>query len=293
MAVDFVKMNGAGNDFVLIDNRSRRVKLQPAQIAHLCDRHKGVGADGVILLEPCPSGQADWAWDFYNSDGSSAEMCGNGARCFAHFVRRLTGTKGPLSFATRAGVITARFQGDDVTIDLTLHSGQAGRTEVPRFQGDTVTVNLTPPKDLRLRQQVPLSGGPAEIHSLNTGVPHAVLFVPDADKAMVQPLGAEIRHHPHFGPKGTNVNFVQVLGPGQIRVRTFERGVEGETLACGTGVTASALITAELRGFPSPIQVQVQSGDRLEISFDRTNGTFSQVGLTGPAEFVFEGRIEV
>ena len=262
-------MNGAGNDFILIDNRSRQMQLQPAQITRLCDRHKGVGADGVILLVPCPSGNADWAWDFYNSDGSSAEMCGNGARCFARFVRRLTGTNGPLSFATRAGIITARFQANDVT------------------------VNLTPPRELRLRRQVPLSLGPTEIHSLDTGVPHAVLLVPDADKEMVLPLGAEIRNHPHFAPRGTNVNFVQVLGPGQIRVRTYERGVEGETLACGTGVTASALITAELRGFPSPIQVQVQSGDRLQISFDRNNGAFTQVGLEGPAEFVFEGRIEM
>jgi diaminopimelate epimerase len=267
--MDFVKMNGAGNDFVFIDNRARKIQLQPAQIVRLCDRHKGVGADGVILLVPCLSGRADWAWDFYNSDGSSAEMCGNGARCFARFVRRLTGAKGNLPFETRAGVITARFQGDEVT------------------------VNLTPPKDLRLRQQVKLSIGPTEIHSLDTGVPHAALFVADADKAMVQPLGAEIRHHPHFAPRGTNVNFVQVLGPGKIRVRTFERGVEGETLACGTGVTASALIAAELRGFPSPIKVQVQSGDMLEISFDRNNGQFANVGLAGPAEFVFEGRIEV
>jgi diaminopimelate epimerase len=262
-------MNGAGNDFVLIDNRSRLLQLKPAQIARLCDRHKGVGADGVILLEPCPSGKADWAWDFYNSDGSSAEMCGNGARCFARFVRRLTGAKGPISFATRAGIITADFLDQEVT------------------------VSLTAPRDLRLRQQVVLSLGPTEIHSLDTGVPHAVLFVPNADQAMVQPLGEELRHHPHFAPRGTNVNFVQVLAPGRIRVRTYERGVEGETLACGTGVTASGLITAELHGFPSPIQVQVQSGDKLEISFERSNGAFTLVRLTGPAELVFEGRIEV
>lgn len=262
-------MNGAGNDFVLIDNRSRQTELQPAQIVRLCDRHKGVGADGVILLVPCVSGKADWAWDFYNSDGSSAEMCGNGARCFARFVRRLTGGDGPISFETRAGVITAL------------------------FKDSNVTVNLTPPKDLKLRQQVPLTLGVAKINSLDTGVPHAVLFVPDADKAMVSILGAEIRNHPHFAPKGTNVNFVQVLGQGRIRVRTYERGVEGETLACGTGVTASALITAELRAYPSPVQVQVQSGDTLEISFERSNGQFTQVGLTGPAEFAFEGRIEV
>jgi len=262
-------MNGAGNDFVLIDNRPQKIRLQPAQIARLCDRHRGAGADGVILLTPCLSGKADWAWDFFNSDGSAAEMCGNGSRCFARFVRRLTGGHGNITFETRAGVITAR------------------------FSGEIVTVNLTPPRDLRLRQRIALSTGETEIHSLDTGVPHAVLFVPDADRAMVRALGAEIRRHPRFAPRGTNVNFVQALGPGKIRVRTYERGVEGETLACGTGVTASALVAAELRGFPSPVHVQVQGGDLLEVSFERAGGQFASVGLAGPADFVFEGRIEV
>jgi diaminopimelate epimerase len=269
VVIDFVKMNGAGNDFVLIDNRLQKIRLQPAHIARLCDRHRGVGADGLILLTPCPSGKADWAWDFFNSDGSPAEMCGNGARCFARFVRRLTGAGSNITFETRAGVITAA------------------------FNGQTVTVNLTPPRDLRLRLRVALSAGETEIHSLDTGVPHAVLFVPDADRAMVQALGAEIRHHPRFAPRGTNVNFVQVLGPGKIRVRTYERGVEGETLACGTGVTASALVTAELRGFPSPVRVQVRGGDELEVSFERVAGQLAGVRLAGPADFVFEGRIKV
>jgi len=120
-----------------------------------------------------------------------------------------------------------------------------------------------------------------------------VMFVADADKAMVLPLGAEIRHHPRFAPRGTNVNFVQALGPGKIRVRTYERGVEGETLACGTGVTASALIAAALRGMPSPVRVQVQSGETLEVGFDRNGGEFCNVTLSGPAEFAYEGRIEV
>jgi diaminopimelate epimerase len=269
MAIAFTKMNGAGNDFVLIDNRNRQVQLQPAQIARLCDRHRGVGADGVILLLPCLSGKADWAWDFYNSDGHAAEMCGNGARCFARFVRRLTGVEKDFSFETAAGVIAVH------------------------FDGERVTVNLTAPVDLSLRQKFALSTGPAEIHSVNTGVPHAVLFVDDADQAMVQTLGPEIRHHPSFAPRGSNVNFVQVRGPNSIRVRTYERGVEGETLACGTGVTASALIAAELRGFTSPVQVQVQGGDLLEVSFRRENGHFAGVALSGPADFVFEGRIEV
>ena len=245
MLLEFTKMNGAGNDFVLIDNRAQKIKLTPAQVVRLCHRQRGVGADGVLLLIPCASGKADWSWDFYNSDGSVAEMCGNGARCFARFVQKLTGVKSELTFETGAGIIRAK------------------------FHGERVTVSLTTPKDLRLDEKVPLSTGTQAIHSLNTGVPHAVLFVPDVDQAMVQDLGREIRRHPHFAPKGTNVNFVQLLGPGSIRVRTYERGVEGETLACGTGVTASALIAARLHHFSSPVKVQVQGGDELEVSFQQ------------------------
>jgi diaminopimelate epimerase len=269
MVLEFTKMNGAGNDFVLIDNRAQMIKLTHAQIVRLCDRHRGVGSDGVILLLPSNSGKADWAWEFFNSDGSAGEMCGNGARCFARFVQRRTGLNRDFTFETEAGVISAR------------------------FHGAQVTVSLTPPNGLRLDEELKLSTGSETVHSLNTGVPHAVLFVPDADEAMIQQLGPEIRRHPHFAPKGTNVNFVQVLGPDQIRVRTYERGVEGETLACGTGVTASALISARVHRFGSPVRVRVQGGDQLEVSFQETNGGFSDVRLTGPAEFVFEGRMEL
>jgi diaminopimelate epimerase len=161
------------------------------------------------------------------------------------------------------------------------------------YQNDRVTINLTDPKDLRLNEQVQLASGPAVIHSLNTGVPHAVLFVDDADKAMVQNRGAEIRNHPHFAPRGTNVNFVQILAPNQIRVRTYERGVEGETLACGTGVTASALIAAKLHGFSSPVTVKVQGGDTLQVSFREEQGGLKHVHLSGPADFVFNGEIQL
>ena len=262
-------MSGAGNDFILIDNRDRKVQLTPQQVTRLCDRHRGIGADGVILLVPPKSSQAQWAWEFYNSDGSTGEMCGNGARCFGRFVNSRTGKNHDFSFDTEAGLIHAT------------------------FDGARVTVNLTRPAELRLNQELKLPAGSQTVHAINTGVPHAVLFVPDADKAMVRELGPVIRRHPHFGPKGTNVNFVQVLEPGQIRVRTFERGVEGETLACGTGVTASALIASCVHGFDSPIRVQVQSGDELEVSFQRNNGAFDQVRLTGPADFVFEGKITI
>ena len=269
MMVEFTKMNGAGNDFVLIDNREQKLKLSPDQVRRLCHRQRGIGADGLFLLVPAKSGKADWAWEFYNSDGSTAEMCGNGARCFARFVAAKTGAKNQTSFETGAGIIKAT------------------------FQGERVTVNLTQPKDLRLDQWLPIASGKLQLHCINTGVPHAVTFVPDADKAMVQQLGPEIRHHEHFAPKGTNVNFVQVLEPSSIRVRTYERGIEGETLACGTGVTASALISASVRGFTSPVKVQVQGGDRLEVSFTRQGSEFSDVKLTGPVDFCFDGKIEL
>jgi diaminopimelate epimerase len=194
-------------------------------------------------------------------------MCGNGARCFARFVQRLTGARDGITFETLAGVIKAE------------------------FDGKRVRVTLTQPARLRLNEVVKLSTGEKQIHSLNTGVPHAVLFVADADKAMVQQLGPEIRSHKHFAPKGTNVNFVQVLAPGHIRVRTFERGVEGETLACGTGVTASAIISARVHTFASPVKVQVQGGDELEVSFKDNGNEIADVRLTGPAELVFEGEM--
>jgi diaminopimelate epimerase len=269
MLVEFTKMNGAGNDFILIDDRRRALKLGPEQIIRLCDRHAGVGADGIIVLAPCDSGAADWAWDFYNSDGSPAEMCGNGARCFARFVQRLTGAKEAITFETRAGVIAAA------------------------FQGERVTVSLTAPKDLRLGQVLALSVGKSTVHSINTGVPHAVLFVDDVEKAPVQSLGFEVRFHTGFAPRGANVNFVQVRGPNAIGVRTYERGVEGETLACGTGVSAAALIAAQLRHWSSPVQVQVRSGEELEVSFNKKDGQFGDVRLTGPADFVFEGKIQL
>ena len=262
-------MHGAGNDFLLIDGRQQTLALTREQIVRLCDRHKGIGADGVIILIPSVSKKADWAWRFFNSDGSCGEMCGNGARCFARFVQKHTSQPGDFTFETEAGIIRAKFKEGNVMVDL------------------------TKPGDLVLDEKLPLSIGKVVVHCLNTGVPHAVLFVPDADKAMVQELGPEIRRHPRFAPKGTNVNFVQVLRPGDIRVRTFERGVENETLACGTGVTASALISSRVYKFPSPVRVKVQGGDELEVSFEDRATEFADVRLTGPADFVFEGKISL
>lgn len=270
MMLEFIKMTGAGNDFILADNRAGTISLSREQVARLCHRQFGIGADGLMLLVPSKDGAADWAWQFWNSDGSDAEMCGNGARCFARYIQRTTGWKAPtVRFQTAAGVIGAE------------------------FLGDRVTVTLTSPHSLRLREAVSSTQGSLEVSSLNTGVPHAVVFVPDADRAMVQQLGAELRWHEHFKPRGTNVNFAQIREHNSIRVRTYERGVEGETLACGTGVSASAMVSAAVHGFTSPVRVQVQGGDELEVAFDRQGDTFSNVRLTGPATFVFEGRIQL
>ena len=269
MNLEFTKMNGAGNDFVLVDDREERITLTREQVVRLCDRQRGVGADGLMLLVPCKTGKADWAWRFYNSDGSDAEMCGNGARCFARFIQKVVGVKDGVTFETLAGVIRAD------------------------FDRDRVTVNLTPPVGLRMNESIHSSAGQLTVHSLNTGVPHAVVFVPDADATTVWLTGRELRFHEHFAPKGTNVNFAQVLEPGHIRVRTYERGVENETLACGTGVSAAAMITSKVHGFASPIRVRVQGGDMLEVSFEAAGEGFRDVRLTGPADFVFAGKIEL
>jgi diaminopimelate epimerase len=269
MRLDFVKMTGAGNDFILADNRAGNIRLSREQVARLCHRQFGIGADGLMLLVPCPNGKAEWAWQFWNSDGSDAEMCGNGARCFGRYIQRLTGAEERTTFETVAGVITAVFDGERVTVDLTA------------------------PHSLKLGDRLATSAGELAVHSLNTGVPHAVVYVPDADQAMVQSLGHELRFHPHFQPRGTNVNFVEVKGPNFIRVRTYERGVEGETLACGTGVTACALVSSRVHSFTSPVRVQVQGGDELAVRFSEKDGQFADVKLNGPATFVFEGHTEI
>ena len=267
MLVDFTKMNGAGNDFVLIDNREVGLQLTTEQIQKICHRQRGVGADGIFLLR-LAKGNADFGWDFFNQDGSEGEMCGNGARCFARFAQRHLNGQEVLSFETLAGVIEAR------------------------LDGESVTVALTPPQDFRISDSISTSSGELEIHSVNTGVPHAVLFVEDADTAMVSELGSEIRHHNHYAPAGTNVNFVQRKGDGSIRVRTYERGV-GETLACGTAAAAAALITAKLDECGSPVSVRVLGGDDLAVAFEQNGDAFANVQLTGPAEFVYNGQIEI
>lgn len=264
----FWKMNGAGNDFVVFDNRDLRHSLSPEQIVRLCDRHRGVGADGVLAVEPAQNG-ADFRMRYYNADGGEAEMCGNGARCFARFVSGLGGVKRQqVSFETLAGVIRAT------------------------VKKDKVTVVMSEPHSMQLRQDLGVAGQPLIVHSINTGVPHAVVFTPDVAKVNVEELGAALRHHANFWPHGTNANFVQELEPGLLAIRTYERGVEQETLACGTGMVAAALIYQVLTGSPSPIRLRVKGGETLEVGFDHDGQSWKDVTLTGPAEFVFSGEVD-
>lgn len=265
----FQKMNGAGNDFVMLDNRDGALAFTDAQIARLCDRHRGVGADGLLLVEKAEAA-ADFRMRYYNADGREAEMCGNGARCFARFVDKIARTRdGKVAFETQAGVISATLRGDQVSLAMSQPGPFADATEL-EAAGEKLTV-----------------------YSINTGVPHAVVLVDDLDGTDVHKLGAALRHHHHFQPRGTNVNFVRQLGPRDLAIRTYERGVEAETLACGTGVAASALTVAVLTGADSPVRVSVKGGDTLSVDFLRSGQGFSHVVLTGPADFVFEGDIAV
>ena len=264
----FTKMNGAGNDFIMIDNRAGEVRLRPEQIARVCDRHRGVGADGILLLEPGANG-ADFRMRYYNRDGREAEMCGNGARCFARFVERETGASERISFETPAGVIGAQ------------------------LQGDVVRLTMSEPRDQRFDLKISAGDRSWRGHFINSGVPHVVVPVSDIEKVDVNADGAMIRRHAMFAPAGANVNFLEERGPGAIAIRTYERGVENETLACGTGVVASALIFAATEKINGPITVEVRGGSKLSVDFQRDGNRFHDVTLTGPAEFVFEGTIEI
>jgi len=216
----FTKMDGAGNDFILIDNRAGKIHLNRTQIARLCDRHRGIGADGILLLEK-PSDHADFRMRYFNADGGEAEMCGNGARCFARFANQMAGARGKISFETPAGVISAE------------------------LAGDLVTLQMTEPTDLRLSVPLQICDEKKIVHFVNSGVPHVVVPVTQ------------------------------------------------ETLACGTGGVASALIFAATENVNGPIDVIARGGDELRVGFKKTDKQFRNVTLTGPAEFVFEGTIEV
>jgi diaminopimelate epimerase len=267
--VPFFKMHGGGNDFVLIDHRDRFIPEaeQPRFTRRVCHRQLGAGADGLILIEDCPS--ANFRWRFYNADGSEPEMCGNGGRCAARFAVINGIAPAELSFETLAGTIKA-----EVT-------------------GRRVKLLMTGVGDFRMDQAIPLKGETLLGHFMKVGVPHVAVPVNDLEQAPVTQWGRAVRFHPLFQPAGTNVNFIRFEGPQDLRIRTYERGVEDETLACGTGAVASALLSARLGQVRSPVTVHTRGGEALIIYFTPQGETFSEVFLEGDALVAYQGELWV
>lgn len=267
MGIAFTKMSGSGNDFVIIDNRTP--VLDPGTkrdfVKKVCSPKSSVGADGVIFLEN--SDKADYGWDFYNADGSSAEMCGNGGRCVARYAFEKGIAPQNHSFDTVAGIIEAE------------------------VNGPMVKVKLTRPENLQNEIDVAFDGLQYQIDSLNTGVPHAIVFSEDVDSEDIQKIGSGIRYHSVFAPAGTNVNLVEKQNGNALKIRTYERGVEGETLACGTGAVASAIIASRKYKIESPVSVETRGGEILKVHIEPSNGSLPGVYLEGLTKITFEGQL--
>ena len=261
--LEFSKMSASGNDFIVIDNRNGKVKKKFQDlnefVKKICRMHHSVGADGVIFIEN--SEEYDFRWRFFNADGSEAEMCGNGGRCAARFAYMNGIAKQKMAFETIAGIIKAE------------------------VHGPKVKLQLTKPIDLKLDYPVCLEDKEVFVSSVNTGVPHAVLLVSDIDHVPVEDLGRMIRHHKIFGEKGTNVNFVEIIDKKNVKVRTYERGVERETYACGTGSVASAVILNEKTLVKNPVNIHTRGGEILKIYID------GDVYLEGDAKIIYVGNL--
>jgi len=253
--IEFYKMSGSGNDFIIIDNRDLSLNIGNLSefAGKVCQRKFSVGADGLVIIEP--SDNADFKWQFYNSDGSVAEMCGNAARCVARFAHIKGISAEKMSWETIAGIISAE------------------------VKGDVAKIKLMDPSAVETEIKIDADGQKFTLDSINTGVPHAVVFVDDLDNCDVYTIGRKIRYHEKFAPRGTNADFTAVINRHKIKVRTYERGVEDETLACGTGIVAAALTAAQRGLVDSPTDVLVKSGETLRIYFENKKGLWQEIFL--------------
>ena len=269
LVVEFTKMNGAGNDFIVIDNRERVVPPDIAVFAkQVCQRKFSLGADGLLLLESSSQGN-DFRMRIFNPDGSEPGMCGNGARCIARFSQRIGVTGERMTFETLAGRMEAEVHDNEVRL------------------------KMSDPTDIKLHLRLHLDGDVYEVHYLNTGVPHVILLTESLESIPVNELGRKLRHHREFAPEGANVDFVKVEGKSSLHLRTYERGVEEETLACGTGAVASAIAAFSLgKVSKPPVEVHTRGGEILKIYFEASPPQVTNVYLEGKAGFVYEGEIE-
>ncbi len=265
--INFYKMSGSGNDFIIIDNRNNIVDENGLSnfIVKVCRRKMAVGADGLILVENTDS--ADFKWRYFNSDGSVAEMCGNGARCVARFAYLNDIAGSSMSFETLAGLVKAE------------------------VIGERVKVKMTDPLELKTDDAIELKNGRVSISSINTGVPHVVIVKDGIDDVDIVKIGREIRYHDQFSPAGTNVNFVCHIKDNTIAIRTYERGVEDETLACGTGAAASAIVMAHKMKINSPLSVLTRSGGYLNIFFKEKKGQYYDIYLEGDARIIYKAKL--
>jgi diaminopimelate epimerase len=261
MEITFSKLSGAGNDFIVIDNRSLYIHLAPDQIRDLCTRRTGIGADGLILIEP--SAHYNFSMKYYNADGLPGSMCGNGGRCAVYFAHAIGVSHSP---------------GQSYTFEA-----NGNRYDALVTGTETVQLQMLAPDEFIT--DIELEG--LICHSLNTGSPHVIIYTSDLANASVTGVGRTIRHRTDLFAGGTNVNFIEITSPDSLSIRTFERGVEDETLACGTGAVAAALMSYKLGKVASmSVRVKVKSGDTLEVRFDEE---MQEVFLTGPAKIVYRG----
>lgn len=265
----FTKVVGSGNDFIIIDNRTKNLETVLKNFSQfsksVCRRKVAVGGDGVLVLED--SDKADFRMRIFNPDGSEVAMCGNGARCSALYAAINKWCAHNMRIATGAGIIEAA------------------------VKGNSVKLRVTDPKDITLNKDIGVDKTIFKAHFINTGVPHVVHFLEGIDEYPVREIGAKIRYHKVFKPEGTNANFVKVLTDNSIKVRTYERGVEDETAACGTGSVASAIISHLVHGTRQPVEVLTSSGETLKIYFNVKNDKISDVHLEGTAEIVYKGEL--
>jgi diaminopimelate epimerase len=274
MRLTFTKMSGAGNDFVVVDNRSGAIVDASGLARKLCDRRWGIGADGLLLLER--SEKADYRMMYYNADGSYGGMCGNGGRCISRYA-----------FEHGIATDTQKFE----ALDQIYHAV---------VDPDLVILSMLDPKNMKMNIVLPVGANDIRVHFVDTGSPHVVVPIAQFKKRFetldaipVMDIGRKIRNHKAFQPDGTNVNFVQKVDDNSLRIRTYERGVEAETLACGTGSIATAIVAARLWSLNSPVHVVPLSGVTLGVGFDVKDKVFSRITLTGEAKTTFSGEIDV
>jgi len=268
-SINFLKMNGSGNDFILIDNREGQIKEEDMSllVKLACRRRTSVGADGLIFV--VKSRQYDFGWRFFNADGNEVEMCGNGGRCVSRFafLKGIAGRK--MTFETIAGPIKAE------------------------IHGRMVKILMPKPTDLQMEIDMEKRPGWQSVDFINTGVPHVVVRVKGLDRHPVKDEGRLIRYHSLFLPLGTNANFMQVIDKHKLLVRTYERGVEDETLACGTGAIASVLVNAIRGVLESPVIVETRGGDNLTICFSLEENFFKQIWLEGNTSISYEAQLHI